>query len=102
MWGVQWRWRDGVLTFGTSSEVRADLEHYTYHCRSVALSFSRILTFSHSHILTFSQRSHRLSSSRIITCHAVCVGVGTVCTVELHFVTVFSDKRLGIAPSTGP
>jgi hypothetical protein len=51
------------LDLGKSSEVRADLEYYTYHCRSVALSFSRSLeSFS-------SSRSRPLvlfSSSRIL------------------------------------
>jgi hypothetical protein len=72
MWGVQWRWRwrwrDEVFTFGTSSEVRADLEYYTYHCRSVALSDSLILgVLSHSRILTaFSQIVVFLSFSQIL------------------------------------
>ena len=33
MWGVPWRWkwRDEVLTFGTSSIVGTDIEYYTYY-----------------------------------------------------------------------
>jgi hypothetical protein len=57
------------LDLGTSSEVRADLEYYTSHCRSLVLSkLSRllVLVLSSSRPLRFSSSSRLLvfSSSR--------------------------------------
>jgi hypothetical protein len=74
------------LDLGKSSEVRADLEYYTYHCRSVALSFSRSLesfsssrsrplVLSDSHPLLVFSHSHPLavSSSRILVLPGLCI-----------------------------